>query len=190
MKNLIEKYENCGFSLSLENERNVACCMRIKSKARIPKPVFHIRFRSNERMIEYCNEWISRVAANMKSEAERKEKKREAMKNMSHPFKVGQVLYNSWGYEQTNIDFYQVVEIKAKSIKIRPIYSSYVEGSEGFMCANVKPAINQFKGEAILKKVNLSVSYNGSISHYIKAENGCFVNYLESQEGVYSSWYA
>lgn len=191
MKNLIEKYESLGFALNLKEEPIiVGCCYRLKSKSRFPKPLFNYRFRSIERMIEYCSEWIERVEANINSENERKAKKKEAQKAMNHNFKEGMIIYNSWGYDQTNIDFYQVVESKEKSIKLRKICKSYVEDSEGFMSANVKPVENAFIGEPFLKKVNLSVSYNGEISYYIKAEHGCFCHYVNAESGVYCSWYA
>jgi len=191
MKNLIEKYESLGFSLNIKEEPIiVANCMRIKSKARFPNYLFNYRFRSVERMVEFCNEWINKVEANIKANNELKAKKKEAQKVMNHHFKEGMIIYNSWGYDQTNIDFYQVIESKEKSIKLRKICKSRVEGSEGFMCANVKPIENEFIGEPFLKKVNLSVSYNGNISYYIKAEHGCFCEYKNSESGVYSSWYA
>ena len=191
MKNLIEKYESLGFVLNLKNEPMIiGCCMKKVSKARFPKPLFNYRFRSVERMIEFCNEWIERVEKNVNAENQRKALKKEAQKNMSHNFELGSIFYNSWGYEQTNISFYQVVEVKSKSIMIQKIASSSVEGSEGFMCVNVKPVQNAFIGEPILKRVILSVGYNRNIGYHIKAEHGCFVEYKNQESGVYSSWYA
>ena len=38
-----------------------------------------------------------------------------------HDIKPGDIFYNSWGYEQTNIDFYQVVSVTAKTITLRAI---------------------------------------------------------------------
>lgn len=191
MKNLIEKYESLGFVLTLKNEPMIiGCCMKKVSKARFPKALFNYRFKSIERMIEFCNEWIERVEKNIQAQNEKKALKKEANKNMNHNFKLGSIFYNSWGYEQTNISFYQVVEVKSKSIVIQKIAKSFVEGSEGFMCANVKPVENAFIGEPILKKVILSVGYSGNIGYYIKAEHGCFVEYKNQESGVYSSWYA
>jgi hypothetical protein len=191
MKNLIAKYEGLGFHLSIKEEPLIiAYCVRIKSKARYKKPLFNYRFRSIERMLEYCNEWIGRVEANINSENEKKARKKEARVNMNHNFEVGNILYDSWGYDQTNIDFYQVVEVKPKSIKIREIGGSYVEGTQGFMCSYVKPVANSFGKEAILKKINVSINYNGHISYYIKSKHGAFSHYVESEKGVYSSWYA
>jgi len=38
-----------------------------------------------------------------------------------HNIKPGDIFYNSWGYEQTNIDFYQVVSTTTKTITLRAI---------------------------------------------------------------------
>ena len=193
MKNLIANYEGFGYHHSIKEEPLItAYCVRIKSKARFKKPLFNFRFRSIERMIEYCTEWIERVEKNVNAENERKAIKKEAQKNMNHNFVKGSIIYNSWGYDQTNIDFYQIIEVKAKSVILREIASSYVKGSEGFMCANVKPVKDYFVGEPILKRIVTSVNYSGSISYSISSKHGCFCNYIESKEesGVYSSWYA
>jgi hypothetical protein len=191
MKNLIEKYESLGFHLSVKEEPMfVGYCTKKVYKARFPKPLFNYRFRSAERMYEFCMEWIEKVERNINAEKARKEQKKLAQQNMKHSFQVGQVLYNSWGYDQTNINFYQIVGVKEKSIVLQEVCKSIVAGSEGFMCANVKPVMNAFIGEPILKKVVVSVSYNGNISYYIKAKHGCFCEYAANEEGVYSSWYA
>ena len=43
---------------------------------------------------------------------------KEAQKNIKNLFRKGEILVSSWGYEQTNIDFYEIVGLTAKSIKI------------------------------------------------------------------------
>ena len=41
----------------------------------------------------------------------------------SHNVKVGDVFYTSWGYEQTNVNFFQVIELRgASSALIREVY--------------------------------------------------------------------
>lgn len=46
---------------------------------------------------------------------------------------VGDVFSCSWGYDQTNVNFYEVVEItpSGKSVKILPIWGKVVEGDGG-----------------------------------------------------------
>ncbi len=42
---------------------------------------------------------------------------------------VGSIFCWSWGWEQTNLDFFQVIEKKAKSVIVREIAQETVEGS-------------------------------------------------------------
>lgn len=63
---------------------------------------------------------------------------------VGHPFEVGDIFYNSWGYDQTNIDFYQVVKTTAKSVRLARIKSGRVEGSEGFMSERCVPLADEF----------------------------------------------
>lgn len=190
MKQLIERFENLGFELIINEELMNAKCLKKNSKAKNQKAFFWIRFRSMERLAEYCNEWISNKEKIAAYEAERKARKAELMANMSHSFKIGEIYYDSWGWEQTNIDFYQVVEVKAKSIKIQRIASKYApsENQKGIssMAAYVEPVENGFIGEPILKKVNVMIEAN-SHSYYIKSEHGWISKY---NNPVYSSWYA
>lgn len=46
------------------------------------------------------------------------------MKNtVKHSFKVGDILYSSWGYDQTNIDLYQITELNGASmVTLKPVY--------------------------------------------------------------------
>jgi hypothetical protein len=194
MKNLLERFELLGFNLIINEELMNAKCLKKNSKSRYgPKAFFWIRFKSMERLAEYCNEWISNKEKIAAGEAERKAKKKELMKNPNHHYKVGNIIYNSWGYEQTNIDFFQVVEAKPKSIKIQRICRQFVENQPaGYssMSAFVMPAKNEFIGEPILKKIQANVCYNGNHSYYIKAEHGSFCEYGHGEKGVYCSWYA
>lgn len=57
--------------------------------------------------------------------------------------KVGDVFVDSWGYEQTNIDFYQVVALRGTTqIVLKPIKKNYV--AEGSMCGHSTPVRDSF----------------------------------------------
>jgi hypothetical protein len=58
--------------------------------------------------------------------------------------KIGEIFRRSWGYDQTNVDYFQVVELKAKTVVVREIDSTLVEGSAGAMCGNVVPVKDKF----------------------------------------------
>jgi hypothetical protein len=53
---------------------------------------------------------------------------------------VGTIFYASWGYDQTNVDFYKVVEVSksGKSVKIMECAADLVEG-RGLVAAPDKP---------------------------------------------------
>ena len=76
-----------------------------------------------------------------------------------HPIKVGDVLYSSWGYEQTNIDFYQVIRLRGKKqIVVRPIASKRTR-SLGYCSDMVKPIKDNFRGEPMIKTVKGTNEY-------------------------------
>jgi hypothetical protein len=60
----------------------------------------------------------------------------DGMEKIEFP-KVGDVLYASWGYDQTNIDFYQVVRISNASVWLRPMNQKVKQ--VGFMSEEVVP---------------------------------------------------
>lgn len=73
------------------------------------KPDWHFRFPNEERREEKIKEWIE----NQKARAVRAKEGR-AEHNSGHTLKVGDALHASWGYDQTNADFYQIVGVPSK----------------------------------------------------------------------------
>ena len=51
--------------------------------------------------------------------------------------KVGDIFYTSWGYEQTNIDFFEVVAVTEKMATVKPIQSKKTETA--FMQGHAEP---------------------------------------------------
>ena len=91
---------------------------------------------------------------------------------------IGTVLYSSYGYEQTNISFFQVVEKKGITIKLRQL--NYDLTLTGDMCGNVTPIINSFYTDKIITK---------RISKYMKFSSYESL-YLWEGNPLYKSWYA
>lgn len=153
------------------------------------KKVQHYRYRSIERMIQDVKNVMDSTEKYKKEKEEykqqKKERHQEGLKNIKNIIKVGDIVYNSWGYEQTNIDFYQVVKVLDASVIIRPISSEIVEGTEGNMCANVKPVPNSFVGDEMRKNIN----FYGD-KYYLPSKLGSITKYEAGDDGVYSSWYA
>jgi hypothetical protein len=188
MKNLISKFAIVNVGLEINIERCVALGRNLRAKSAYAKPLFNYRFSSVEQMETWLGKELIRRFAIKAYNDERKALKKKALE--VNPFQVGQLMYDSWGYEQTNIDFYQVVEVKNKSVVIQPIQGKMIP-SEGYssMAGLTAPVKDSFCGDPILKKVNAMVS-GGNPHHYLKSEHGWMSVYNKGDKGVYCSWYA
>lgn len=112
------------------------------------KPLWHYRFRSEfERQRR-----IQETVAGRKERAEYMDKRRQERMQYRHDLKVGDILVSSWGYDQTNVDFYEVVEAGEKSVKIREIDGKIVPSSERTQ-DKVVPDLGKYKGPAMVKMV-------------------------------------
>ena len=104
-------------------------------------------------------DWIvgeqARADVDEKFKAEQKAQKAAWLADMKAEMVVGAVLYTSWGYDQTNVEFFEVIERKGASVTVREILKRSVEGSEGFMCDRVTPSTGpeRFVGETITKRI-------------------------------------
>jgi len=66
---------------------------------------------------------------------------------------VNDIFYSSWGYEQTNICFYQVVALKGKkTVVVRRIRGEETKVT-GAMSGVIKPLIGDFIEEPIIRRV-------------------------------------
>jgi hypothetical protein len=66
-------------------------------------------------------------------------------RSFQHELQIGDILYSSWGYDQTNIDFYQVTRLCGKAIGLREI-SGKLASSDGSGSDKVVADPDNFKG--------------------------------------------
>jgi len=103
------------------------------------RPDFNYIFRSASQLTEYVNKWIH----GLKQRQLRKEADRAERRAFRHTLKVGDILSASWGYEQTNIEFYQVTRIVGKRmIEIRELAQDKYE--DGFLQGTTSPVPDRF----------------------------------------------
>lgn len=150
-------------------------------KARMPyKIIDHYRFKTEEKRDEYYSNRKVQFEKSMNQAADAKAKKAAFRKNFVNPFIVGDILVDSWGYDQTNIDFYEVTKVGKKSIKIRRTFqvtvgddapcgpdSSYVKPQRG----HYYPDDHRYGGE-ITKILQLSSTNDGVISIHVTSSFG------------------
>lgn len=88
------------------NEKPVAICFSKKAK----KPSWHYRFKDFAQFQKTINDTVNNRLAHKKTVEERRQKR-----FAPHSLSVGDYLYCSWGYDQTNIDFYKVTKLIGKN---------------------------------------------------------------------------
>lgn len=110
--------------------------------------------------------------------AERKAKK-QAVNNQD--IEIGAIFYDSWGYEQTNIDFYQVIDkIGKRTLIVKEIASQSIRAT-GPMSDEVKAVKDAFTSEEM--KVMLTDNDSFKIKGYRWASKW-------DGRALHRSWYA
>lgn len=144
---LIAKDERFGFEVHGHQAAGKWFAMCFRGKA--VKPAWHYSFRTEERMMANIAETL---AAEMDA-ADRKAKRMADRKaaNASHDVKPGDVFRSSWGYDQTNVDYYQVVSVSGQMATVRAI--GCMSEQTGFMSGESVPAMDQFIGEPFRVKI-------------------------------------
>ena len=119
------------------------------------------------RKLEQRQDAVDRFKAQADSHEEYVTKKKEALKNLVNVAKVGDILESSWGYDQTNVDFYEVVGRTPKSVKIEEIGQTLVENT-GYLSENVIPNRKWRSGKIMTKRIQSysDNSYYVSIASY------------------------
>ena len=183
MNDLIAKYEEQNLTLVINKERLVARCERRAPRARLGVKIeFNYRFQSAARMMQYVEEFIEDRIKAKKLREERKIEEKLQSVQLSQAVKVGDLFVDSWGYEQTQVDLYQVVaKPSAKTVVVRPIACATVEGSEGRDCRYVRAVPNAFIGEEIKKRLD---NYGG-----FKTYSYSSARPTTTESKHYNSWY-
>lgn len=99
------------------------------------KPEFHHSYRTAERRQAHVAEFWGSV----QGAAERKAARAAEKAVWVNPLKVGEILYTSWGYDQTNVEFFAVTRVSGRRVWVREIAS---DGEQtGFMSGRCWPAM-------------------------------------------------
>tara|TARA_R100001463_G_scaffold33568_1_gene74306 strand:+ start:457 stop:1032 length:576 start_codon:yes stop_codon:yes gene_type:complete len=143
------------------------------------KPAWHYSFKTHAMMEKYVADQIESVRLSQERKA-----KEKAERLKPHSLKVGDVMVCSWGYDQTNVDFYKVVKLVGKSmVELIGIRSAHVDDTDeahGMAC-KVIPLPDHEYGKPFKKKA--SSSNRISMTSFSSAS-------LWDGKPEYKSWYA
>lgn len=148
------------------------------------KPDFHTYYSSPHRRERNVRDYLDNLRK-VKAYRDEQQAKRRGFK---HGYKVGDVLHYSWGYEQTQCDFFEVVATTDHTVTIREIGqetvldSTYQHGMADMRVAT--PGKFLEKSEPLVKRVQ----YDAEGPGYVSMPHGCAS--LWDGRPRYCSWYA
>jgi hypothetical protein len=110
-------------------------------------PAFNYSFKT----FEAAEKELNTLADQRLRFFEQKRKQMQERKDYAHDYVAGDILYSSWGYDQTNVDFYEVTGVLGKQITLRAVGSKVVRSSPGIEYVVAQPG--RFTGPPMKKLV-------------------------------------
>jgi|PlaIllAssembly_1097288.scaffolds.fasta_scaffold29663_6 hypothetical protein len=138
------------------------------------KPDWHYRFKSEEARSEY----IAKYKSKLEGIAEYKLKQAVERKEVDNLLKLGDILECSWGYDQTNIDYYEVVKVLPKSVVILEIAQR--KQMTGYESGSCWPLPGQYVGKPRTVRVKGESVKISSYSHAYKVKKNADGTYPEA----------
>ena len=102
------------------------------------KPSWHIAYRTEERRAADIAEFWRNLEGHRERMAERRK-----VRAMPTGAKVGDILHTSWGYDQTNVEYFEIVAVRGKVVDLRELAREVV-CSTGSMSEVVRPVQGKY----------------------------------------------
>ncbi|MBQ2175359.1 MAG: hypothetical protein II453_09930 [Alphaproteobacteria bacterium] len=145
------------------------------------KPKYYYRFNNEMDAARFIKTHVEYELNNINDRIERREAEKERKKNFKTSLKVGDIMHGSWGYDMTINEFYQITEIKNKTVILRELG---MERKAVGQYEDVRPEANCFIGEPI-KRILQVRFYNGQPYEYIKLSDVCNLTKCEDTNRYY-----
>ena len=178
----------CGLKvLRYETIAGKPCLNMWKPKA--INPHVNYSFKTVEEREKYINQQVVNFESWQKRKDEYKAQRKGTAQDLGK-VKVGDIYYASWGYDQTNIDFFQVVKVEGRSAWLRAIGDHVSIDDPGHyshgMANHVMPSPNNFIGDKIERHL---IQFNQNGKPYFAWASYARLNKFEGKP-KYQSWYA
>lgn len=149
------------------------------------KSSWHFRFQDEARVEVRVKEFFAGLVG-----WEQKKQQRRAETSAPHAIPVGEIISNSWGYDQTNVDWYRVTKASDHFVWLQPICGESLPGEGvGPMSGKTVPHFDDdfrpVDGKGKVEKHKVTV-YNGRPSVHFKHGAGS----VWDGKALYESWYA
>jgi hypothetical protein len=156
-----ERHIPAGYSLSYIHETTGLAVYSCEARGKVvamafagrgTKPIWHYIFSSAERLTEKIQSQVKSLEAHKAMVVERRK-----ARFRPHGLVGGEILRTSWGYEQTNVEYYEVVGVRGQMVELREI--AQARTVEGYECGKTQPIPGEYIGEAFSRRVTMSGEY-------------------------------
>ncbi|MGL4968351.1 MAG: hypothetical protein ACRC67_44470 [Inquilinus sp.] len=136
-----------SFAYIYTNGRGQPCAMAFHGTSAKPAWIYaFLSIAAREARIRSFFEARAQKAA-MKAE-------RKAERLKPHRLQLGHVLYSLWGYEQTNVNFYQVTRLIGRNtVELRELHQLIQDGQH-WATGKAMPRLDDFQGEPFVRRVD------------------------------------
>jgi len=155
-------------------------------KGRQNKPYARYRYNDMQKAGVAIDKFVDKIKKDYEAKDKWAQENKRRKQVVAENIKIGDIFYTSWGYDQTNVDMYQVIEKKPSSVVVREIALETVPGTEGFMSSDVRPIKDHFIGAPFVARVTPYGITGGDIV----GSAGSAWLYDKGDKGTYTSSYA
>lgn len=145
------------------------------------KPKYYYSYQNEMDAARSIKRYVEYELKNINDRIERREAEKELKKNYKTSLKPGDIMHGSWGYDMTINEFYQIVEIRNRTVILRELG---MERKAAGMYESVRPEANCFIGEPIKRILQVNF-YNGKAHEYIKLSEVCNLYLCEDTNRYY-----
>lgn len=180
-KHILDKKGNLAVNVHKETLQNggVVVAMFV---GKALKPKYYYCFNCEMDAVRFIKIRGEYEVNNINDRINRKEAEKDLKKNYKTSLKVGDIMHGSWGYDMTINEFYQITEIKNKTVTLREI--GVERKASGYYYEDVKPEANCFVGEPI-KRILQVRFYDGKPYEYIKLSDVCNLTKCDNTDRYY-----
>lgn len=146
------------------------------------KPKYHYCFKNEMEATRFIKNHVEYELKRINDRIKSKEEEKELKKNYKTSLKPGDIMHGSWGYDMTINEFYQITEIRNRTVILREV--GMERKAAGYYYEDVRPCTNCFVGEPI-KRILQVQFYNGKPYEYIKLSEVCNLTKCEDTNRYY-----
>lgn len=141
-----------GTEIYFDANSPIALCFTGKSG----KASLYCRYSNSAHRAHEVTKWYQAILAAAAEKAAFAKAKAEAV----CPFTVGQILYGTWGYEQTNVEFYKIKAVQGKRLTLVKMSENVI--SDGICHMSGRATPNAETAETITRMARVRTSRRAS----------------------------